>query len=178
MAEPNQQKADYGYRVPGWLRAEAGLGRCSPVARQPARTTYGLGIESIERLWLNGATTLTADITGLSSATFTEVDSTVLAWDVWFSGRRPVDLEFQCLANYVTGGGYVLLGFMLDGAEVTGNTFSSWYRDTTGWETARGSFPVENPVGGRHRLALGYKATAGSLTISSGMTVVVKAREV
>lgn len=176
MAERNQ-KSDYGYRVPGWLRSEAGLGRCSPIAREPARTTYGLGIEAIERFYLGESTLLPANLTGLNAGSWTAVDPQ-FEWPVWFSGRRPVALEFSLLANYVTGGGYVALSFLLDQTEVT-KQIGLFYTDTTGWITANGTIDIPNPVGGRHTLTLAYRVlTAGSLTVSSGVPVTVRGREV
>lgn len=171
---------DAYYRVPGWLRQQAGVGRIGADARTPARTAYGLAIENIERCFLNGTYKLSADLTGLASSTFANVNSTNLKWDVWFSGKRPVVMQFQCLARYVTGGGYVALSFMVDGVEVSGAGLGLWYMDVASdWRNATGTWVVDAPVGGKHTVALGYKVfSAGSLTVSSGVPVVVTVREV
>lgn len=156
------------FRVPGWLRQQAGLGRIGADARAPARTAYGLAIENVERGFFHTQVNNESNYTGLSSTTWVDVDATLLSWSVTTSGRRPVELT---LVTRIIGSAGREMGASLawDGVEVTGvgygmcHTFdNAFYHQTTGRAV------LDSPGGGTHRLSVVYKVSGG---VAAGLLV-------
>lgn len=167
------------YRLPANLRQQVGLGRIGDDARTRGVVRSGLGIESIERGFLNGVRNLDADITGLNSSSFALADSTDLVWGVKLSGKRPAEVRCSALVQYVTGGGYLALTLFVNGVEASGAALGLWYTDTAStWYTASVGWIVDEPLAGTNTFGLAYKVfSAGSLTISSGVPVQMMVKE-
>lgn len=172
--------SESSYRVPGWLRQQAGLGRIGVDARSPARTAYGLAIENVERGYLATRHTGGADYTGLSSTTWVALDSTNLSWVVWCSGRRPVELTVSGLV-LATSGSNIRLSFLMDGVEVTGTTLGmclSW--DSAATDFLTGVHRVD-PSPGSHTFQVAYSVSGGSsgaVAVSGGASLFVAVKEV
>lgn len=153
------------FRVPGWLRQQAGLGRIGRDARGPARTAYGLAIENVERGFLAETYVPSANYS-LTSTTETQVDATNLGWDLWVSGKRPVALRFSMIA--AAGAGAVRFSLWWDGVEVTGTTNGMAYTASTAVQQLTGVACLTAPTGGRHRLELVYRVDSGTSTVYGG----------
>jgi hypothetical protein len=173
---------DTGYfRVPGWLRQQAGLGRIGVDARAPARTAYGLAIENIERAYLmeifkRDAISAAHYTDTAPSATYIDIDSTYLSWRVWTSGRRPVEVGFSLIGGVSAAGTTGQWSMTWDGVEVTGLSNGMAYMDYVGNTQLVGVAPIPAPSGGEHTLRLVWKGTgAGTITTyafgGSGVTV-------
>lgn len=176
---PDDPNSGYRYRLPANLRQQVGLGRIGTEARTRGVVRSGLGIESIERGFLNGVRSLDADLTGLNSSTFALADPTDLAWDVGLSGKRPAEVRCSALVQYVTGGGYLALSLFANGAEVSSAGLGLWYTDTAAtWYTVSIGWVVDEPLAGTNTFGLAYKVfSAGSLTVSSGVPVQMMVKE-
>lgn len=168
------------FRVPGWLRQQAGLGRVSPDARAPARTAYGLAIENVERAYLATRVTGSADYSSLASTSWVALDSTNLKWTLYTSGRRPVELMVSALV-LATATRNIRLSFLLDGVEVTGTTLGmclSW--DSAATDQVTGVHRID-PTPGAHTLAVAYSVSggaSGAVAVSGGASMFVSAKEI
>jgi len=150
------------YRVPGWLRQQAGLGRIGPDARQPAGTAYGLSMENVERGFLWKQITDATNYTGLGATTWTNVDSTTLSWPMWVSGKRP--LELMVTGSLVSGAAQAMgLSVAWDGVEVTGTDYGMLivFNETV-YKHRSGVGILGSPVGGRHTVSIVYRVSGGS----------------
>ena len=169
------------YRVPGWLRQQAGIGRIGADARGPARSAYGLAIENVERgfLWdqLTGAT----NYTGLSATSWTAVDGNALSWRVWVSGNRPV--EFSLTASIVSGASQAIgVSLAWDGVEVTGTSYGMLivFNETV-FQHRSGGAVLESPVGGEHTVSVVYRVsggTGGGVQVDSDARLFMSAKEI
>lgn len=176
---PDDPNSGYRYRLPANLRQQVGLGRIGKNARERSVVRSGLGIESIERGFLNGVEILGADITGLNSSTYANIDTT-LTWSVTLSGKRPAEIRSAALVQYVTGGGFVAMTLYANGADVTTAPLGLWYTDTAAmWHTANMEWVLEEPLPGTNTFHIAYKVfSAGTLTVSSGCPVQMIVREI
>jgi hypothetical protein len=172
-------KATNYFRVPGWLRQQAGLGRIGRDARSPARTAYGLAIENVERAHLTAQVVGAADYTGLNATSWTALDATNLQWRVWTSGKRPVEFLFSVL-GLAPAGQTLYLSFLWDGAEVTGTTEGMTVNVISSALAKMHGFHTMVDVGaGEHTLSLAYKVSGGSGTVyNNQFRIFVSAKEI
>ncbi len=161
------------FRVPGWLRQQAGLGRIGVDARAPARTAYGLAIENVERAHLWHQRTGASNYTSLGATSWTALDSTNLAWRLWVSGRRPI--EFSLTGSIVSGSlKTVGLSVAWDGVEVTGTTNGMLIAyDVTTYQHRSGGFVLDPVTGGEHTVTIVYRVSGG---VGGGVQVDADAR--
>lgn len=157
----------YRYRVPGWLRQQAGIGRIGADARSPARGTYGLAIENIERCLFHAQVTGESNYGGLAATSWTELDPVLLRWDVWTSGRRPVELFLQAR---MAGSSLSIIGLSLawDGVEVTNATYGMVMVYDAAYQQVSGGAVLDVPGGGEHQLSVVYRVSGG---VSAGVAV-------
>lgn len=172
---------DTRYMVPGWLRQQAGLGRIGSDARSPARTAYGLAIENVERAWHYGTRTGVTNYSSLSSTTWTDLDSTNLAWTVTTSGKRP--LEFR-ITGWLGVGAGLLMGVSVawDGVEVTGFPYGMagvYQPASVMCVSGFGVLPAPSP--GSHRMSVVYRVSGGAsglVQVDSSTHLFVSVKEI
>lgn len=170
------------FRVPGWLRQQAGIGRIGADARAPARTAYGLAIENVERAFLWDVHTGGTNYSSLAATSWTALDATNLSWTITTSGKRPV--EFRLSAYLATAAVQsISLSFAWDGVEFSGRPdgLVTVYDQTANSIPAAGFAVLNSPGPGTHTLSVVYLVSGGAggfVEVDADRSLFVSAKEI
>jgi hypothetical protein len=170
------------FRVPGWLRQQAGLGRIGVDARAPARTAYGLAIENVERGFLWDVHTGGTNYSSLAATSWTALDATNLSWMITTSGKRPV--EFRLSAYLATAAVQsISLSLAWNGVEFSGRPDGVFtvYNQTANSIPVAGFAVIDQPGPGTHTLTVVYKVSGGAggfVEVDADRSLFVSAKEI
>ena len=178
---PDDPNSGYRYRLPANLRQQVGLGRIGENARDRGVVRAGLGIESIERAHVAESVSTGTDYTSLAETTWTALDSTNMSWDVWLSGKRPVELQISAGA-LATSPFRIALSISMDGVEVTGRSLGMTFTyDSAAVDHICGAYTIGEVAPGKHRFQVVYVVSGGSsgaITNDANSAVYVCIKEV
>lgn len=172
----------FSFRRPYQLREQAGFGRIGTDARAPGRAAVqGLGVEAIERALLYEVITGETNYSSLDQTDWTALDTDLLSWTLYTSGKRPVEFH---MSAWLTSDPSDLMGVSLswDGTEVSGCPYgiAGIYNQSNVTQVS-GFCVLENPGPGRHTVQVVYKVsggTTGFVQVDTLTSMVVMAKEI